>query len=123
MRTPEPSRTILLRAALLRRRLSEPLEGMSWQAGRRLERAWNALVDVADARASVHGASADILDKRIRAHVDTLERLYAAADERVARVGGLEDKPLAEAALERDEMEAAASALAEVTATERNASG
>jgi hypothetical protein len=101
---------------MLRRRLAGGPEGLSFRALRRLERAWAALVGAAAARATARGAGAEVLDKRIRAHVETLERLYAAADERLARVAGLDDGALAAAKLEGEALEAEASALAEVSA-------
>lgn len=105
----------LLRAAALRRRVDGEIEGLSGLAQRRLEKAWAALESTARARVLARGASADVLDQRIASHVDALERAYAAADERLARSAGLDDKALHNVRLEADALAAEASALAEVT--------
>jgi hypothetical protein len=110
----EGSKADLLRAAALRRRLDGEIEGLSHLAQRRLEKAWIALESTARARVLARGASAEVLDQRIASHVDALERAYAAADERLARSAGLDDKALHHVQLEADALAAEASALAEV---------
>lgn len=45
--------------------------------------------------ASLQGASVGVLDRRIEQHVEALERIHAAADERFARAAGLTDQRLA----------------------------
>jgi hypothetical protein len=110
----ETSKATLLRAAALRRRIDGEIEGLSGLAQRRLEKAWSALESTACARVLSRGASADVLDQRIASHVDALERAYAAADERLARSAGLDDKALHNVRLEADAFAAEAAALAEV---------
>jgi hypothetical protein len=112
--SPEPSRTELLRAAFLRRRVGEAPEGLSRMALKRLDRAWMTLVDAARGRLEATGATAEVLDKRIRAHVDALERLYTAANERIARAAGLTDEALAAARMEGEALQAEVAALTEV---------
>jgi hypothetical protein len=111
---PDPARAALLRAVALRRRVDGAPEGLSYRTSRRLERAWGTLVDAARARVQATGATAVLLDARIQSHVDALERIHAAADERLARAAGLDDRALTAARLEGEQLEAEVAALAEV---------
>ncbi|MEI8254597.1 MAG: hypothetical protein WCJ30_02890 [Deltaproteobacteria bacterium] len=112
---PEAPRAVLLRAVALRRRVEGEIEGLGTNARRRLDRAWTSLEATTRSRLLARGATADVLDRRIASHVDALERAYAAADERFARTAGLDDKALHGVRLEADAMAAEASALAEVS--------
>ena len=112
---------VLLRATMLRRRVygSEALEALADPTVARVETAWRALVDIATQRAtlaSVSGATAGLLDRRIEQHVEGLERIHAAADERLARAAGLQDQRLTAARLDGEKLEAEVNALIEVTA-------
>jgi hypothetical protein len=112
---PDETRPHVLRALALRRSLAHDEDpGVSRRGRDRLERAWHALVEAARARLFAQGNSAALLETRIASHVDALERVYAAAGERQARVVGLDDKALTAARLEGDALLAEASALAEV---------
>lgn len=114
---PESVRTVLLRAVFLRRRVQEtPPEGLSTRAFGRLERAWTVLLDAAESRVSntSRPQTAALVDARITAHVDALERIYAAADERLARTAGLDDGALREASMAAESLEAEVAALAEL---------
>ena len=62
-----------------------------------------------------------MIDERIARHVEALERIYNAADERVARAAGLEDNALAAAKLEGERLEAEVSALSELEQSEKSA--
>ncbi len=106
----------LLRAALLRRRAAESpaVESLAEATAGRVEQAWRALAEAAAQRAAAGGAVADVLDRRIEQHVEGLERIHAAADERFARAAGLSDGRLAAAAVEAEAIETEVRAIVEV---------
>lgn len=107
----------LLRAALLRRRVAESaaVEALAEATGARVEQAWRALAEIAAQRAAVAGAAvAPVLDARIEQHVEGLERIHAAAEERFARAAGLGDGRLAAAKVEAETIETEVKALVEV---------
>lgn len=110
----------LARAAALRRRVagSEVLEQLSAETRARVEAGWGSLAHTASRRAALGpelAAGAAIIDARIASHVDVLERVHAAAAERVARTLGLENQGIHGASLEREGLEAEVRALAEIT--------
>lgn len=109
----------LLRAVSLRRRVesSPSVEALSEATASRVELAWRALVDIAAQRvsmANLQGASVAVLDRRIEQHVEALERIHAAADERFARAAGLTDQRLAAARVDGETLETEVRALVEV---------
>lgn len=110
----------LSRAAALRRRTAggEVLRQLPEDTATRIDAGWSALVRTATRRAELGAelaAGAAVIDRRIAAHVDVLERIHAAATERLAHTMGLEDPGIAAATLERDGIEAEVRALAEIT--------
>ncbi|MFO0645997.1 MAG: hypothetical protein U0326_07145 [Polyangiales bacterium] len=117
--TPGSTGEHLLRAVSLRRRVegSPSVEALAEATASRLELAWRALTDIASQRvsmASLQGASVGVLDRRIEQHVEALERIHAAADERFARAAGLTDQRLAEARIDGETLETEVRALVEV---------
>lgn len=110
----------LSRAAALRRRTvdGEVLRQLPEETLARIDAGWKSLQRTAIRRAALGAelaAGAAVIDRRIAAHVDVLERIHAAASERLARTLGLEDPGLAAAKLEREGIEAEVRALAEIT--------
>jgi hypothetical protein len=116
----EPTRTLLLRGAAIRRRVDgATMDVLPPRVAEQLESAWSALLDTARARATARSAASALLDKRIARFVEVLERIYAAAEERAARAAGLDDKALLAAKMEGDRLEAEVSALVEVSTSVR----
>jgi hypothetical protein len=112
----EPTRSLLLRAVALRRRLdASTIEVLPPKVSAQLESAWSALCETARARATSKTAAATVLDKRIARLIEALDRIYAAAEERAARAAGLDDGALVAAKMEGDRLEAEVSALIEVS--------
>jgi len=110
----------LSRAAALRRRTvdSEVLRQLPEDTVTRINAGWISLRRTALRRAELGpelAAGAGLIDRRIAAHVDVLERIHAAATERLARTLGLDDPGMAAAKLEREGIEAEVRALAEIT--------
>jgi hypothetical protein len=64
--------------------------------------------------ASLNGASVPVLDGRIEQHVEALERIHGAVDERFARAAGLTDSRLAAARIDGETLETEVRALVEV---------
>ncbi len=117
--TPGAAGEHLLRAVSLRRRIegSPSLEALDEPTAARLEQAWKALADIAAQRvamASLNGASVPVLDGRIEQHVEALERIHGAVDERFARAAGLTDSRLAAARIDGETLETEVRALVEV---------
>lgn len=107
-------------AAALRRRTAEGevLQHLPAETLARIDAGWDSLHRTALRRASLGAelaAGAAVVDARIAAHVEVLERIHAAATERLARTLGLDDPGLAAAKLEREGIEAEVRALAEIT--------
>lgn len=117
--TPGSAGEHLLRAVALRRRVegSPSIEALAEATAARLELAWRALTDIAAQRvsmANLQGASVPVLDRRIEQHVEALERIHAAADERFARATGITDQRLADARVDGETLEIEVRALVEV---------
>ncbi len=112
----EPTRSSLLRAVSIRRKLDEEtLQGLNARVTQQLSDAWKALLETARSRASSRSGAVQLLDKRIGRYVDALERIYTAAEERAARSAGLDDHALEAAKAEGDRLEAEIAALVEVS--------
>lgn len=111
---PEAARETLRRAVNARRRAAATLDDLPRRARRKLERAFAVLVRAARARARARGETAVLLDKRLAAHVSSLEKAYAAATAAESLAGELDGTALAEAKQEGDAMEARAAAIAEL---------
>jgi hypothetical protein len=107
----------LVRAAALRRRVvdSAAVESLADATAARVEQAWRALAEIATQRAVI-GATvgAPVLDQRIAQHVEGLERIHAAAEERFARAAGLSDQRLEAARMDGETLETEVKALVEV---------
>lgn len=106
----------LLRASLLRRRVAESpaVEALAEATAARVEQAWRALAEVAAQRVAAGALAAPVLDRRIEQHVEGLERIHAAAEERFARAAGMTDGRLAAAKVEAETIESEVKALVEV---------
>ena len=116
----EPTRSMLLRAVAVRRRVdAATIEVLPRKVTEQLESAWGALVETARARATARTAAALLLDKRIARFIEVLERIYTAAEERAARAAGLDERALLEAKSEGDRLEAEVSALIDVSTSVR----
>jgi hypothetical protein len=111
----------LSRAAALRRRVTagDVLAHLPTETWTRVESGWASLLHTASRRATLGAelaAGVTVIDERIANHVDVLERVHAAAAERVARTLGLDDRGINGAKLEREGLEAEVRALTEITA-------
>ncbi|MFO0629036.1 MAG: hypothetical protein U0325_25905 [Polyangiales bacterium] len=111
----------LSRAADLRRRVTagDVLAQLPSETWARIEAGWASLLHTATRRASLGpelAAGVGVVDERIAHHVDVLERVHAAAAERVARTLGLDDRGINGAKLEREGLEAEVRALTEIAA-------
>lgn len=111
----------LSRAAALRRRVTrgDVLSQLPAETWARVESGWASLLHTASRRAALGAELAGgggVIDERIANHVDVLERVHAAAAERVARTLGLDDRGINGAKLEREGLEAEVRALAEIAA-------
>ncbi|MBL8680653.1 MAG: hypothetical protein JNK05_15855 [Myxococcales bacterium] len=116
----EPTRSLLLRAVSVRRRVdAATIEVLPQKVTEQLEAAWVALVETARARATARTSAALLLDKRIARFIEVLERIYTAAEERAARAAGLDEKALLAAKMEGDRLEAEVSALIDVSTSVR----
>jgi hypothetical protein len=106
----------VLRAVSLRRRVegSRAVEALADLTRRRVERAWQALVEVAAQRVGAVGSVLPRLDRCIEQHVEGLERVHAAVDERFAQLIGLGDGHFVVASVEAEAIESEVRALAEL---------
>lgn len=107
----------LLRAASLRRGAydSPAMEALGDATASRIELAWRALAEIAAQRVTAASArGTPVLDQRIEQHVEALERIHAAVEERYARAAGLVDPRLAAARVDGETLETEVRALIEV---------
>jgi hypothetical protein len=107
----------LLRAAMLRRRVADSpaVESLADATAARVEQAWRALAEIATQRAVIGAAvGAPVLEQRITQHVEGLERIHAAAEERFARAAGMSDQRLEAARMDGETLETEVKALVEV---------
>ncbi|MDP3275121.1 MAG: hypothetical protein Q8Q09_08005 [Deltaproteobacteria bacterium] len=111
----EPGRSLLLRAVQLRRKIGDSdSDLLPAHSTRQLEGAWTVLLTAARARATAQRSTAIALDRRIARHVDALERIYSAAEERSAHVAGMDNAALDAARLEHERLASEISALQEL---------
>ncbi|MDH5491211.1 MAG: hypothetical protein OEY14_04605, partial [Myxococcales bacterium] len=115
--THGPLRMRMLRALVLRRRFAEISELLGARARSRMERAFEAMLQVARARAaSRRSGPIALLDKRLSEYLRRLRRAVGAALATRAYLEGMDDAALAGLRVEQDDLESAASALVELDA-------
>jgi len=105
----------VLRAVALRRRSTEIADVLSRSARRRFERAWRAVARIAKASASAR-TSRETLETHLSAYLHALHRALRAAENAAVLTKDVDDAVLAELRHEGEDLEAHASALAEVRA-------
>jgi len=91
------------------------VESLADATAARVEQAWRALAEIATQRAGIGAAvGAPVLEQRITQHVEGLERIHAAAEERFARAAGMSDQRLEAARMDGETLETEVKALVEV---------
>jgi xanthosine utilization system XapX-like protein len=111
------ARVHLARAAFFARLGADLREVLAPDVRRQLDRSLRALITLGQARARAHvPATTGVIDRQMGAHVSEIERLLSAATEADARSAGMSDTTLAAIRASGDQLEAQATALAEVDA-------
>lgn len=110
------ARVTLARAASLARRSAELRGALRADSRKHLDRSLRVVLALGRARALADGAAAEVIDRQLAAHVDEMERLFAAATEAGARTAGLGDTTLVAIRENGEQLASQASALAEVDA-------